>query len=88
MFLVCGAVYLFGTVVYLLLGSGEEQPWARPEGDADRKMEMEVTLPLKDAGVAKTGECTDRCVDEKDDETEGKIASDEQSPMVKGEQRT
>ena len=33
MFYIAAAIYFFGAIVYLILSSGEEQPWAEVCGD-------------------------------------------------------
>jgi len=39
-FFISAAVQVFGAVMYILLGSGELQPWAR--GQAQKSMELDI----------------------------------------------
>ena len=57
MFVICGALYIFGLVVYVIFGSGEEQQWAKIESTTVKKdvtssyeleQQYELRLSLKD----------------------------------------
>lgn len=50
-FIITAGVYLFGTFGYILLGSGEPEPWASKK-QQPKEVELEEQQPLKDA-VAK-----------------------------------
>ncbi|XP_064646592.1 sialin-like [Lineus longissimus] len=44
-FYICGAVYLLGTIVFLIFAAGEEQPWAkedRPRQDREIKYKRQI----------------------------------------------
>ncbi len=51
MFVITAGVYLFGTFGYILLGSGEPEPWATKK-QQPKEVELEEQQPLRDA-VAK-----------------------------------
>ncbi len=43
-FYIAAAIYLFGALFYLLLGSGEEQPWASKEYLATKQVPINFTV--------------------------------------------
>ena len=51
-FVITAELYLFGAVVYLILGSGKEQPWASGQADSNRK--EKVSTFTKTDGISRT----------------------------------
>ena len=41
-FFICGVIYATGLVVYLLFGSGEEQSWAKVDGEYRQECVVEL----------------------------------------------
>ena len=37
MFIIAAEIYIFGALVYIILGSGKKQPWADGPADSNRK---------------------------------------------------
>ena len=40
MFFICGGIYAFGCLVYVLLASGDEQPWAKTHAENDMVIDV------------------------------------------------
>lgn len=47
MFIITAAVYLLGAIGFVLLGSGEPEPWATQKPSLELK-EIEEQIPLKE----------------------------------------
>ena len=40
MFIISAEIYIFGAVVFLILASGEKQPWADPKHSEEKKEKL------------------------------------------------